>query len=136
MSQEPEDEIIGAYGGDAFGNRSNTVRRCRGCQGLYLEPRRLGGPVIVGLIFFRDDGRAQFDAESRLAELYQRGPRCECADRKERSISAHGYREPMPPVHHDDLAYFARRREQESTHSPEVEESENGQVRGVNEAAD
>jgi len=80
MSKHNRDEVVGCYGGDAFGNRANTLWRCRQCEGLYVTDGSMDLSVRVGLIIGVSDGRREREHESRLAAIYRDGPLCECED--------------------------------------------------------
>lgn len=78
MNKKQADEVIGTYGGDAFGNGAMTMLRCRECTGLYLKAPELHKPVVMGMILIDDDGRAQRRRESNLAEIYAQNSKCRC----------------------------------------------------------
>ena len=100
MGSRRKDELVGRYGGDAFGNRANSMWRCRVCEGLYLTGPSLSDPIVVGLITVIDDGRAARENSRRLWAIYREGPLCECdhssdSDRP-RSLWS-GQLPPLPP---------------------------------------
>ena len=78
MNDKQSDEVIGTYGGDAFGNGAMTMLRCRQCTGLYIKAPDLQQSYAIGLILFDDDGRGRRRHESKLADIYAEGPECLC----------------------------------------------------------
>lgn len=107
MNDERADEIIGTYGGDAFGNGDTTMLRCRQCSGVYLKAPDPLKPYVMGMILSDDGGRGQRRRESKLNEIYAQGPACRCPKTEAGDsnwFGGLGKRPLRPPMHESEWA--------------------------------
>lgn len=102
MNEQRADEVVGTYGGDAFGNGDMTMLRCRQCTGLYIKAPDLLKPTIMGLLLIDDGGRGRRQRESTLAEIYAQGPKCRCSKTEDDDVNWPEWRAiriTRPPMH-------------------------------------